>query len=78
MTLIDLSALQTEGRNPRTASIDRVSTQELCRLINDEDASVADAVAKCIPAISDAIDAVAPRIREGGRLIYVGAGTSGR
>ena len=78
MTLIDLSTLQTEGRNPRTVNIDRVSTRDLCRLINDEDASVADAVAMCIPVIADAIDAVAPRIRDGGRLIYVGAGTSGR
>lgn len=78
MTLIDLSTLQTEGRNPRTVNIDRVSTQELCRLINNEDASVADAVFKCVPVIADAVDAVAPRIRDGGRLIYVGAGTSGR
>lgn len=78
MAAVNISALQTEGVNPSTAGIDQVSTGELCKLINNEDALVAPAVSKCIPAISGAIDAVAPRISRGGRLFYVGAGTSGR
>lgn len=78
MAKIDLFALQTETRNLRTTSIDTVSTLSMCRLINTEDAGVATAVEACLPAIAAAIDATAPRIRNGGRLIYVGAGTSGR
>ncbi|KAK2839339.1 hypothetical protein FQN49_006238 [Arthroderma sp. PD_2] len=75
---IDLSALQTEGLNPRTTNIDKVSTLELCRLINDEDATVPGAIVPCLPHIADAIDVLAPRVSRGGRVIYVGAGTSGR
>ncbi|PGH01137.1 N-acetylmuramic acid 6-phosphate etherase [Helicocarpus griseus UAMH5409] len=78
MTLVDLSSLQTEGRNPRTTNIDQVSTLELCRLINDEDAAVVPAVKECLADIARAIDAMAERVRNGGRVIYVGAGTSGR
>jgi N-acetylmuramic acid 6-phosphate etherase len=75
---ISLGRLQTEGRNPRSANIDQVSAVELCQIINDEDATIAAAVQKCIPVIAQAIDQTANRIRRGGRLIYVGAGTSGR
>ena len=78
MAILDLSKLQTESQNPRTKSIDVASTLEICKLINDEDAAVPHAVEKCIPVIAAAIDAASPRIRAGGRLIYVGAGTSGR
>ncbi|KAK2782888.1 hypothetical protein FQN52_000528 [Onygenales sp. PD_12] len=78
MTLIDLSSLQTEGRNPRTIHIDQVSTLELCLLINNEDAAVVPAVGECLADIAGAIDALAERVRHGGRVIYVGAGTSGR
>ena len=78
MGFIDLSRAQTEGQNPRTTSIDQVSTQDLCHLINAEDASVAGSIVPCIPHIADAIDALAERVRHGGRVIYVGAGTSGR
>ncbi|PGH15886.1 N-acetylmuramic acid 6-phosphate etherase [Polytolypa hystricis UAMH7299] len=78
MTLVDLASLQTEGRNPRTTRIDQVSTLELCQLINEEDASVIPAVANCLPTIAGAIDAISDRVRQGGRVIYVGAGTSGR
>ncbi|KZF19572.1 N-acetylmuramic acid 6-phosphate [Xylona heveae TC161] len=78
MDLANLSALQTEGRNPRTAHIDELSTYDMCKVINEEDAGVAKAVEECLPIIAEAINAMAPRVRQGGRVIYVGAGTSGR
>lgn len=68
----------TESRNPRSAHIDLLSTLEMARVINQEDARVAQAVEKELPQIAKAIDAISARMRAGGRLIYVGAGTSGR
>ena len=68
----------TESRNPATTNIDTVSTLEMVRMINDEDAKVAQAVETQLPHIATAIDGIAARMRDGGRLIYVGAGTSGR
>jgi N-acetylmuramic acid 6-phosphate etherase len=68
----------TETINPRTRDIDRVPTLEMVRLIADEDARVAPAVAAEAENITRAIDAIAERLRRGGRLIYIGAGTSGR
>ncbi len=68
----------TEGRNPATIHIDEVSAREVVRLINAEDATVAAAVAKEGDAIALLAEETAERIRRGGRLIYVGAGTSGR
>ncbi|GIK05046.1 hypothetical protein Aspvir_009145 [Aspergillus viridinutans] len=78
MDLAGLSQLQTEAVNPRTAQIDQLSTLEMCRLINEEDHRVAPSVTACLPDIVAAIDALTPRVRNGGRVIYVGAGTSGR
>lgn len=78
MDLQSLSRLQTEAINPRTTQIDRISTLELCTLINIEDCMVAQSLSPCLPIIAEAIDALAPRVRQGGRVIYVGAGTSGR
>lgn len=78
MSKIVLGGLQTESRNPNSNNIDQVSTTELCRIINNEDAGVAAAVENCIPDIAAAIDTLAERCRKGGRVIYVGAGTSGR
>lgn len=78
MDLLDLSHLQTEAVNPRTAHIDQISTLEMCTVINVEDGMVAQSVSQCLPMIAGAIDALAPRVRRGGRVIYVGAGTSGR
>lgn len=75
---IDLANLQTEGRNPLTADIDLLPTLDLVRVINDEDHGVAPAVALALPAIAAAIDALAPRVAAGGRVVYIGAGTSGR
>lgn len=75
---IDLSRIATEHRNPRTHDIDTLGTEEMLRVINAEDAGVAAAVATQIPMIARAVDGIVDRIRRGGRLIYIGAGTSGR
>lgn len=68
----------TEQENPKTAEIDRVSTLEAVHLINDEDKKVALAVENVLPEIAAAIDRIVERLRNGGRLFYVGTGTSGR
>jgi len=68
----------TEQRNPRSRGLDLKPTLELLRIINREDASVAAAVHRELPAIARAVDAIAAAMRRRGRLIYVGAGTSGR
>ncbi len=68
----------TEARNPATANIDALPTLDMVRLINGQDACVPEAVAVELPRIADAIDRMAERMQSGGRLIYVGAGTSGR
>lgn len=68
----------TEQENPKTVNIDRVSTLEAVRLINDEDKQVALAVEKVLPEIAAAIDKIVERLKNGGRLFYVGTGTSGR
>ena len=73
-----LASLPTESRNPRSAGIDQLSTLDMLRVINDEDATVPAAVATELPAIADAIDRIADRFTRGGRLVYMGAGTSGR
>lgn len=70
--------LQTEARNPRTVAIDTISTLEACKLMNAEDQHVAVAVERVLPSIAQGVDAIAAAFRAGGRLIYVGAGTSGR
>ena len=68
----------TEQRNPRTRGIDAKSTVEILRAIHREDASVAKSIASALPAITRAVDAIAGALQQGGRLFYVGAGTSGR
>ncbi len=68
----------TEQENPKTASIDAASTLEALRLINNEDKLVASAVEKVLPEIALATDQIAARLESGGRLFYVGTGTSGR
>lgn len=70
--------LPTENQNPATASIDKMSTLDMLAAINEEDAGVAFAVRSALPEIALAVDAVAQSLRSGGRLFYVGAGTSGR
>jgi N-acetylmuramic acid 6-phosphate etherase len=74
----DLRQLSTEQILPAARDLDRMSSLEIVRLINDEDATVAAAVKQALPQIAHAIDVVADCLRQGGRLIYVGAGTSGR
>lgn len=75
---IDLGQLTTEARNPRSQTLDAMSAAEIVELINAEDAGIAAAVAKAAPQIALAIDIIAERMSRGGRLVYVGAGTSGR
>jgi N-acetylmuramic acid 6-phosphate etherase len=70
--------LITEARNPASAELDKLSTLELVRLMNREDAGVASAVALQLENVARAVDVIAERLRVGGRLVYVGAGTSGR
>lgn len=76
--MLQLSKLPTEQRNPNTADIDRVSTLEMVRRINDEDKKVAYAVERELENIAAAVDAIASALCAGGRLIYCGCGTSGR
>ena len=70
--------LLTEQPNPASAHIDELPTEEMLRVINAEDRTVAEAVSLEIPAIARAVDAIAAVIGRGGRLFYIGAGTSGR
>jgi N-acetylmuramic acid 6-phosphate etherase len=74
----EIAALLTEQRNPASARIDRMSTEEMLRVINDEDRKVAESVAAEVPNIARAVDAIADAFERGGRLFYIGAGTSGR
>ena len=68
----------TEQENPRTAQISSLPTEEVLRLINLEDAGVAQAVAQVLPEIALAVDGITDRLNQGGRLFYIGTGTSGR
>ncbi len=73
-----LGTLPTESRNPATEHLDQLPTLQMLEVINDEDARVAAAVRAELPHIARAIDEVAARFAKGGRLYYIGAGTSGR
>jgi N-acetylmuramic acid 6-phosphate etherase len=73
-----LDSLLTEQPNPASASIDSLSTEAMLRVINAEDRKVAEAVEREVPAIARAVDAIVARLEAGGRLFYIGAGTSGR
>ena len=73
-----LKLLTTEARNPRTREIDLASTTRILEMINDEDRTVADAVRASLGPIARAVDLVAAKLGSGGRLFYIGAGTSGR
>lgn len=78
MKKIDLSTIGTEKQNQNTMNIDELETLEMLSLINQEDARVIEAVKSQLPAISEAVDLIATTIEKGGRLVYIGAGTSGR
>ena len=75
---MDLGQLLTEQRNPVSAEIDTASTVTMLEIINSEDQKVAVAVANALPQIANALDAIYARVERGGRLFYIGAGTSGR
>jgi len=75
---IDLTQMVTESRNTASADIDTLSTAEMLKVINQEDQKVAIAVEKVLPEIGRAVDAITHAFTRGGRLIYMGAGTSGR
>ncbi|MFM5006058.1 N-acetylmuramic acid 6-phosphate etherase [Aeromonas hydrophila] len=75
---IDLSSMITETRNSASVEIDQLPTLEMLRVINQEDQQVALAVSQLLPEITRAVDAIATTFGKGGRLVYIGAGTSGR
>ena len=78
MDKLNLKKLTTESRNENTMDIDKISTLEMVKVINNEDKKVAEAVEVELPKIAEAIDSITLRMYKGGRLIYIGAGTSGR
>lgn len=75
---MNLGALISESRNPDTMDLDTLSTLEMLTCINDEDKKVPEAIRLVIPDIAQAVDLAAKALQDGGRLIYLGAGTSGR
>ena len=75
---MNLAELQTESRNPRSEHLDTMSTAEVLALMNDEDRRISDAIGLVLDRIEQAVDLVAASLAMGGRLIYLGAGTSGR
>jgi N-acetylmuramic acid 6-phosphate etherase len=77
-TTAELRRLATEKTNSASADLDRKSGLEIARIINREDAKVAAAVKRALPQIAQAIDLIATALSQGGRLIYIGTGTSGR
>lgn len=78
MDIERLSKLVSEERNENTMNIDSVSTLQMIEMINEEDKKVAEAVGKAKESIAKAVDIIAQKLASGGRLIYIGAGTSGR
>ncbi|WGE63042.1 N-acetylmuramic acid 6-phosphate etherase [Actinobacillus equuli subsp. haemolyticus] len=76
--LTALSKMITEQRNPHSMNIDQLSALELVKVINQEDKQVPLAVEKCLPQIAQAVEKIVQAFQNGGRLVYIGAGTSGR
>lgn len=74
----ELARLLTEQRNPASRGIDAKETADILRIMNEEDQKVAASVAAVIPQIAEAVDGIVERLNKGGRLFYIGAGTSGR
>jgi len=73
-----LSTLITEQRNPNSMHVDSLSALEIMRLMNEEDKQVPLAIEKCLPQIAQAVECIVAAFQQGGRLVYIGAGTSGR
>lgn len=76
--MIELKSMVTETRNPKTLELDAMSTQDILKVMNEEDQGVPKAVANELPHIEKAIELIVAAFEKGGRLIYTGAGTSGR
>lgn len=75
---MNLGTLVSETRNPQTMDLDALSTPELVKRFNEQDTLVAKAVKATLPDVARAVDAAAAALKSGGRIIYMGAGTSGR
>lgn len=75
---MDLTRLETEQQNSRTMNLDEMSTLEIVRAMNKEDHYVPEAISQKLPVIANCIDVIARQFKKGGRLFYIGAGTSGR
>ncbi|WP_455935889.1 N-acetylmuramic acid 6-phosphate etherase [Haemophilus sp.] len=73
-----LSILITEQRNPNSMNVDSLSALEIVQLMNEEDKQVPLAIEKCLPQIAQAVECIVAAFQQGGRLVYIGAGTSGR
>ena len=73
-----LSTLITEQRNPNSKHVDSLSALEIVQLMNEEDKQVPLAIEKCLPQIAQAVECIVAAFQQGGRLVYIGAGTSGR
>ncbi len=78
MENLNLSGLGTEKRNPKSLHLDELSTEDALKLMNQEDGRVPEVIAEVIPVIAEVVQKVTKVLAEGGRLIYMGAGTSGR
>ncbi len=76
--MLELDKIATEQRNERSKNIDQVSTLEMVTIINEEDKKVPEAIEQILPQIANAIDCIAQHFKQGGRLFYIGSGTSGR
>lgn len=75
---VDTVSLATEASNPASRNLDQLSAHEIVNLMNSEDATIAEAVRKVLPQIGQAVVVITERLQRGGRLVYMGAGTSGR
>lgn len=76
--MVDLSKLTTEARNPRTENLDQMTPLEIVTVMNEEDGNVVAAVREVLPQVAQAIAWCTESLKKGGRIIYMGAGTSGR
>ncbi|MDN6161926.1 MAG: N-acetylmuramic acid 6-phosphate etherase [Atopostipes sp.] len=76
--MVDLEKMETEKRNPNSINLDQMSVKEAVTLMNNEDKKVTEAIEEVIPEIEQAVHTITQQLRKGGRLIYMGAGTSGR
>ncbi|WP_313127846.1 N-acetylmuramic acid 6-phosphate etherase [Anaerocolumna sp.] len=78
MMKVNIDNIKTESRNPKTLNLDTMSTMELLRIMNEEDQNVIDTIKEAFPQIEESIRLTTEALRKNGRLIYIGAGTSGR